>query len=242
MDPLITGILIVAISCVIAACIVAAAAVRPRRPPARPRALADSMPQPEFLARLPYARAPHLLAGEHRALFAALHEAVPADLAVLPHVRLADLLTIEAQTVQPERYRERLKDIVLDFVLCDAQTTLPRMAVLFEQPGAARGAAFVDAALVGAGIPVIRLPRDIRTPAATLEAEIIATLGLPSRSRSEPLLMTFAPPRSAIAREKAPLEFVVAPRTPARYACGRCHREIRAQARCCPHCGAVLTP
>ncbi|NWG20141.1 MAG: DUF2726 domain-containing protein [Chloroflexi bacterium] len=243
MDPLVITTISVSLL-VAAACVVALAVPRLRSRAALPDTLgtlARARPgQPEFLPRLPYARAAYILPDEDRALFASLNAAAPDDLAVVPHVRLTDVLCVEPRTTQPDHYRDRIRDIVLDFVLCDRQTATPRLAALFEQPGAARGAAFVDAALVGAGIPVLRIARGAGTPAEALHTEIVAALGRPSRSATNQAAWPVAAPVTSPGRAARLPELVVVPRTPARYACGRCHREIRARARCCPHCGAVL--
>ena len=107
MDPIMTMTATIASLLVVAGCVVALAAMRPRRRTATssrsmsPRASAVSRGasgEPEFLPRLPYTRAPHLLAGDHRALFAALNAAAPDDLAVLPHMRLSDILHVEPHT------------------------------------------------------------------------------------------------------------------------------------------------
>lgn len=239
MDPIITITATITSLLVIAGVVVALAAVHPRRRMAASgrRALQGASGEPEFLTRLPYTRAPHMLAGDHRALFAALNAAAPDDLAVLPHVRLSNILHVEAHTTQPERYQERIRDSMLDFVLCDAQTTSPRLAVLFVQPGAARRTAFIDAALVGAGVPVLRLNRSDLPSVEALATQIAALLGLPVRPAVAPL------EHAVLHCGAAPLlrqdGFVVA-RTPVRYACGRCHRDISAHARRCPHCGATL--
>lgn len=243
MDPLVATTISASLL-VVAAFVVALAVPRLRSHtalPDTPRTPAHAHTgQPEFLPRLPYARAAYILQDEHRALFATLNAAAPDDLAVVPHVRLDTVLCVEPQTTQPDRYRDRIRDIVLDFVLCDKQTAMPRLAALFEQPGAARGAAFVDAALVGAGIPVLRIARGAGTPAEVLQTEIVAALGRPNRPAANQIARPVPAPVSSPGRAASPPELVVVPRTPARYACGRCHREIRARARCCPHCGAVL--
>jgi hypothetical protein len=71
---------------------------RPKSLPFKPAASRGTPGEPEFLTRLPYTCAPHLLAGDHRALFAALNAAAPDDLAVLPHMRLSDILHVEPRT------------------------------------------------------------------------------------------------------------------------------------------------
>lgn len=249
MESLITIAATVAALLVIAGFVVALAAMRPRRRAvtsgrrAIPRASAASQHasrEPEFLPRLPYARSAHLLTGDHRVLFAALNAAAPDDLAVLPYVRLTSILHVEPRTAQPERYQDRIREIVLDFVLCDAQTSAPRLAVLLVQPGAARLSAFVDAALIGAGIPVLRLTRDALPSVNALTLQIAAALGVPVRSPSS------LPDRPAYHEQPngAPVvslpEVVIVPREPVRYACGRCHRDVAPRARRCPHCGAPL--
>ena len=246
MDPIITMTAAIASLLVVAGCVVALAAIRPRRRRAAsgrsvsPRAPAVSRGapgEPEFLTRLPYIRASHLLAGDHRALFAALNAAAPDDLAVLPHVRVSDILHVEPHTTQSERYQERIRDIVLDFVLCDAQTTTPRLAVLFAQPGAARRTAFIDAALIGAGVPVLRLTRDDLPSVEALATQIAALLGLPVRPAAAPFERAALPDGASTAFRQ---DVLVVARTPVRYACGRCHCDISAHVHRCPHCGAPL--
>ncbi len=229
--------------------VVALAAMRPHRrtvvadkpaPTRSPGAAPRPPAEPEFLPRLPYARTAHLLTGDYRALFAALNAVTPDDLAVLPHVRLSDVLHVESCTTQPERYQERIRDSILDFVLCDAQTTAPRLAVLFAQPGAARRGAFIDAALIGAGVPVLRLTRDALPSVDALALQITAALGLPVRrapsSTEQPVHHEQLNGASVVATP----DIVCAPREPVRYVCGRCHRDVAPRARHCPHCGASL--
>ena len=246
MDPIMTMTATIASLLVVAGCVVALAAMRPRRRTATssrsmsPRVSAVSRGasgEPEFLTRLPYTRTPHLLAGDHRALFAALNAAAPDDLAVLPHVRLSDILHVEPHTTQSERYQERIRDSVLDFVLCDAQTTTPRLAVLFAQPGAARRTAFIDAALIGAGVPVLRLTRDDLPSVEALATQIAALLGLPVRPAAAPFERVALPHSASTAFRQ---DVLVVARTPVRYACGRCHRDVSPRAHRCPHCGAPL--
>ncbi|ABU58164.1 DUF2726 domain-containing protein [Roseiflexus castenholzii] len=249
MESLITLAATIAVLLVVAGCGVALAAMYPRRRTAAsgstafPR-LSSMAPrisgEPEFLSRLPYTRTTHLLTGDHRALFAALNAAAPDDLAVLPHVRLADILSVEPHTTQPERYRERIRDVVLDVVLCDAQTTAPRLAVLFAQPGAARRAAFIDAALISAGVPVLRLTRDEPPSVDALALQIAAALGMPARCSSFPAEWPAPDEQRNGAAVISMPEVIGVPREPVRYACGRCHRYVAPRARRCPHCGATL--
>ncbi|MDW8214026.1 MAG: DUF2726 domain-containing protein [Roseiflexaceae bacterium] len=249
MESIIAIVATIAALLVVAGFVVALAAMRPRRRAvasgrtAIPRAPDPSQPalrEPEFLPRLPYARTAHLLTGDHRVLFAALNAAAPNDLAVLPHVRLTNILHVEPRTAQPERYQERIREIVLDFVLCDAQTTAPRLAVLIAQPGAARLAAFVDAALIGAGVPVLRLTRDELPSVDALALQIAAALGMPVRSLSSlPDQPAYHEQPNGVPLVSLP-KVVVAPREPVRYACGRCHRDVSPRARRCPHCSATL--
>ena len=129
---------------------------------------------------------------------------------------------------------------MLDFVLCDAQTTMPRLAVLFAQPGAARRTAFIDAALIGAGVPVLRLTRDEPLSVDALARQIAAALGLPVRSSpaaaDRPARREQLNGASVISLP----EIVRMAHTPVRYACGRCHRDVSPRAHRCPHCGAPL--
>lgn len=249
VESIVTIAVTIAALLVTAGFIAALAAMHPRRRAvtsgrrAIPRASAASQHasrEPEFLPRLPYARNAHLLTGDHRTLFAALNAAAPEDLAVLPDVRLADILHVEPHTTQPERYQERIREGVIDFVLCDAQTTAPRLAVLVVQPGEARRAAFVDAALIGAGVPVLRLTRDELPSVDALALQIAAALGAPVRLSPSPAER----PVHYDQRNGAPVvsspEVIIVPRKPVRYACGRCHRDISPQTRRCPHCGAPL--
>lgn len=249
MESLITMTAMITALLVVAGFIAALAVMRPRGRtavaggslfPRVPSATRNAPREPEFLSRLPYARTAHLLEGDHRALFAALNAAAPDDLAVLPHVRLTDILHVEPRTTQPERYQERIRDSVLDFVLCDTQTAAPRLAVLLAQPGAVRRTAFIDAALIGAGVPVLRLTRDELPSIDALALQITAALGLPVRSSPSLPDRPARDERSKSAPVVSMPGVVVAPREPVRYVCGRCQRDISPRARHCPHCGATL--
>ena len=109
--------------------------------------------------------------------------------------------------------------------------------MLFAQPGATRCTAFIDAALISAGVPVLRLTRDDLPSVEALATQIAALLGLPVRPAAVPFERAALPHSTPVVPRQ---DVLIVARMLVRYACGRCHRDISAHTHCCPHCGAPL--
>jgi very-short-patch-repair endonuclease len=189
--------------------------------------------QPTPPAQLTYARMEHLLPSAEQALFVALAQAAPRYLAVFSQVRLTNLIySTSAEAQQRLDDFDRIQGECVDFVLCDAATSAPRLVVELDEAGQSQPHrkerdAFVDAALASAGLPVLHVPwQPVYDPAALAE-QLVAQLGRATQSQAAvpatpeapavpaatlPAPATPAVPAAAIAPAVAPPE---APAVPA---------------------------
>jgi hypothetical protein len=125
--------------------------------------------------QLPYIRrGPLLTEGELR-FYRALLQAMPPGLAVFVKVRLLDLVAVADR--HWARYGAPASGMHLDFVLADACSAEPWLAVELDdrshrRPEARRRDALKDAALGAAGIPLLRVPAAARYDAAELRGRI----------------------------------------------------------------------
>ena len=128
---------------------------------------------------LPYQRRGELLPPAERALFQALHTAVPDELVVFSRVPLASVLKVRPQAHPSQGWQRRLSGKHLDYVLCDRETLEVKLAIQLSGPGAPTlKGQFVAQALTAAGLPLVRVQvRDKYEPAA-LRKEIEAALGI----------------------------------------------------------------
>jgi uncharacterized protein DUF2726/SH3 domain-containing protein len=123
----------------------------------------DRSSEPTQPVRLPFARENALLSPDEQALHDALYRAVGRDWRIFSHVRLADLVSLEdgARGALPDF--DRLAGLHVDFVLCERETSTPRIVVELDRAGALDPAhvdpsPLVDAVLRSAGLPVVRVP------------------------------------------------------------------------------------
>jgi hypothetical protein len=130
-------------------------------------------------ARL-YTKRPALLTAAELRFYQALLAAVPAGTAVFVKVRLMDLVAVADDAWR--RHGAPGSGMHLDFVLADATTTEPRLAIELDdrshfRADAQKRDAFKDAALVAAGLPLLRVRAAARYDVAGLRSSIQAAAG-----------------------------------------------------------------
>jgi very-short-patch-repair endonuclease len=199
--------------------------------------------------RLPYARAPQVLTDAERVFYEALLQATPSNLVIFAQVRLANLVhTTERRPRQRKYDFFRIQAKCVDFVLCDADSTAPRLVVELDDASHQRQHrrerdAFVDAVLAATGLPILHVPWQRSYDVADLAHRVRALLGVledaPPAPPSIPDVPAVAAP--AFAPQRANEAMVPAPpQRELRWACGQCHREVSPRAKYCTHCGAIL--
>jgi hypothetical protein len=128
---------------------------------------------------LPFTKRPSLLTPGERRFYATLVQAVPPGVVIFVKVRLLDVVTV------PEAAWESCgapaSGMHLDFVLADASTTEPRLAIELDDRSHVRADVrqrdrFKDTALKAAGVPMLRVPAAGRYNGAELRAQIRAAL------------------------------------------------------------------
>ncbi len=100
---------------------------------------------------------------------------------VLAKVRMEDLLDIPRGTAERERHRGRVKSRHVDFLICQAQTLKPLMAIELDDPSHRRADvikrdAFVDLVMETIGLPIWHVPTAKTYEPAALRAGILARL------------------------------------------------------------------
>lgn len=110
--------------------------------------------------RMPFRRRDSLLTPGERRFYAVLVKAAPADVAILPKVRVLDALEVLPKAWG--RYGRPASGLHFDFLLAD-DALRPLAAVELDdrshqRPDAQRRDAFKDGACHGAGLPLLRVP------------------------------------------------------------------------------------
>lgn len=111
---------------------------------------------------LPYRRKDYLLTQAERSLFGVLSEAVKDRYFIFAKVRLADLVWLPKGTDSWQSHFNRVQSKHIDFVICDRASIRPMLCVELDDASHGRASrqtrdAFVDAALLAAGLPFIRI-------------------------------------------------------------------------------------
>jgi hypothetical protein len=142
------------------------------------------------LARWPYRKTDHLLTPAERSFFGVLGQAIDSDLYIFAKVRLSDLLWLPQGTRDRQAFLNRIQSKHMDFVLCDAATTEPRLLIELDDSSHQRARrrtrdAFVDEAVRRAGLPMLRVPAkrsyapaELRQVISSLLAGNVDTTGL----------------------------------------------------------------
>jgi very-short-patch-repair endonuclease len=203
-------------------------------------------------ANSPYAPILQLLTPAERDFHAALQAAIPTGYQLFAQVRLASLVQVKPQARRDKSHWWRIQAKCVDFVLCDARTTAPRLVIELDDASHNRADrqardAFVDTVLAGVGLPILHVRWQSRYSPPELVGRIAEKLGLAAPARSLPAESPLyggpsvaAEPVAALSASPEPSRRVAAPVVASSYACGQCHSDIRADAKFCPRCGATL--
>jgi hypothetical protein len=141
-------------------------------------------------SRWPYRKTDYLLTPAERSFYGVLRQAVDSDLHIFAKVRLSDLLWLPRGTEKRQAYLNRIQSKHIDFVLCDASTTAPRLLVELDDSSHRRAFrerrdAFVDEATRAAGLPILRVPAK-RSYAPEQLTQLISPLLLEGAPAVEP--------------------------------------------------------
>lgn len=112
---------------------------------------------------LPYVLRGELFSNAERSFYEVLLQAVGTKHCVFAKVRLADLLAVPKGTLAWQAHFNLLQSKHVDFIVCDVECLRPRVALELDDashavPERRQRDAFVDRALAGAGLPLIRVP------------------------------------------------------------------------------------
>jgi uncharacterized protein DUF2726 len=111
---------------------------------------------------LPYRRKDYLLTQAERSLFGVLSEVAKDRYFIFAKVRLADLVWLPKGTESRQGHFNRVQSKHIDFVICDRASIRPLLCVELDDASHGQAArqtrdAFVDAALLAAGLPFVRI-------------------------------------------------------------------------------------
>lgn len=132
---------------------------------------------------LPYRLAESLLSPAERSFYGVLGQAVlDLECVVLAKVRLGDLLWIPRGTTDTIKYRNRIQQKHLDFVLCRRENLAPVLAIELDDTSHERSDrqdrdAFVEKAYASAGLPLLRMSARRGYSPVELAGQIRAKLG-----------------------------------------------------------------
>jgi len=117
---------------------------------------------PTATPTLPYLRKDYLLTQAERSLFGVLSEAVDNRYLVFAKVRLADLVWLPKGTESRQSHFNRIQSKHIDFVICDRTAIRPLLCIELDDSSHGRSDRqvrdeFVDAALIAAGLPLLRV-------------------------------------------------------------------------------------
>jgi hypothetical protein len=133
------------------------------------------------LTRYPYRKTNYLLTRAEYSFFVALRQAIGSNLYVFSKVRLSDLLWIPKGTKNRQSYLNRIQSKHVDFVLCDAVSTEPRLLIELDDSSHQRvdrkaRDAFLDKALGSAGLAILHVPAKGSYAAAELRSLVSSAL------------------------------------------------------------------
>lgn len=125
---------------------------------------------------LPYRLRDDFLSPAERSFFRALASAAGEQLVVCPKVNLADIFFV-LKPNENVAYRNKIDRKHVDFLLCDATSLTPRLAVELDDKSHQRGDrqardAFVDEVFKVGGLPLLRVPTRASYDVATLASQV----------------------------------------------------------------------
>lgn len=139
---------------------------------------------------LPYQKTQSLLSPPELTFYNALKQLLSPKLLLIVKVNLADLLYIPNKSDPQGTFRNKICQKHIDFVLCDAETLKPRLAIELDGPSHKRKSAQrsdhnKNNALKAAGLPLLRVPQNHSYDRTELKQAIRQTLSQPSNSNTE---------------------------------------------------------
>ncbi|MBI1368691.1 MAG: DUF2726 domain-containing protein [Planctomycetes bacterium] len=130
--------------------------------------------------RLPYRRREALLTAAELDFLAALHEAmahVGRGYIIAMQTTAAAVVQVTASPKERQAWQNRVNSKRLDFVLCDADTTRPRLVIELDdrshkRPERRQRDALIDQIMQSAGLPILHVPNRRSYDARDLAAQI----------------------------------------------------------------------
>lgn len=213
---------------------------------------------PVLSRRLPYEKRQQLLTNAERTFAEVLHVATPNTFAVYPQMRLASIVNVAAWGKHNEKNFYRIQAKCVDFVLCDAQTSEPKLVVELDDASHDRADrkardAFVDDVLASAGIPILHV-RWQRTYDGTELSHLIHEKIGPAAAQP-PIMPKNSPPAYAAVESPWAKPIAVGAATPQssgittalpllvhemRVVCAQYQQDVRRDDKFCGGCGAIL--
>jgi hypothetical protein len=132
---------------------------------------------------LPYEKVDSVLTAAERSFYGALCQGLDSRYQIFAKVRLSDLVAVPRGTPRATSYQNRINQKHVDFVLCGTTDLAPQLVIELDDSSHARQDrrkrdAFVDAALVAAGLPILH----VQTQRAYTLAELRAMIAEMMRS------------------------------------------------------------
>jgi hypothetical protein len=141
----------------------------------------------------PYALRNRFLTAAERSFYGVLREAVGTRYLVFAKVRLADVLRVRPGVSEPQGHLNRIIAKHVDFLLCEPREVSPVLVI--ELDDASHGEErrqtrdqFVDAAVEGAGLPLLRIHAARAYDPKLLARRIAEIVDLPNDSGDLPNL------------------------------------------------------
>lgn len=144
-------------------------------PPATPRDRDANRPPSRNFSELPYRTNTFLLSAAERSLFQVLRHIAGPNYLLFAQVRLCDVIGVP-QSPSWRTHFNRISTKHLDFLLCDHETR-PLVAIELDdsshrRPDRRQRDSFLNAALLGAGLPLLRVPASHHYDASALRLQL----------------------------------------------------------------------
>jgi len=155
---------------------------------------------------LPYRVRDNFLSPAERSFHGVLSCAVGKQAVVCPKVNLADIFFV-VRPNENHRYRSRIAQKHLDFLLCDPKSMRPIVGIELDDASHARQDrqerdAFVDRVFQAAGLPLIHVPAKGSYSPGELSAQLANYLG---KAPASPTVAPVEPAKASVAGSGAPV-------------------------------------
>ena len=116
------------------------------------------------MSPLPYRKNEYLLSAEERAFYDILLKSLgDRSVNIFCKVSLLALFSLPEGLAERKKYLHKIKDLLVDFLICDNSSTRPLAAVMLSTPGKnteenQTKESFQDQVFKDAGLPIIRIP------------------------------------------------------------------------------------